>query len=201
MRVGFGASEVVMARLGMSLVIVGVMLGVGCNSSDRRVVSGDAGGGRSDAGGGGGSDAGSGGGSDAGGGGGSDAGGGGGCEIPADLGALPAACLPRCSASTLTAFMACTTAACQQTAAMADTTPPITVGGSAFTCANCVNYGNNSCYAASCPTEFDAYLTCSAMMGATCTAEVSAVNACVMAHMTVVQTCVNERVTACFPAG
>ncbi len=185
-----------MMRIGSTLMLATFLLTAGCGSDNRPRTSTDAGGGGGDAGGGGGD---AGGPRDAGGGG-TDAGGGGACEIPADLSDLPAACLPRCSSATLTAFGACTTAACQQMAAMADTTPSITVGGMPFACVNCVNYGNNSCYNASCPTEFMAYLTCAAMMGADCSAQTTAVNMCVMAHMAAVQMCVNTRVSACFPA-
>lgn len=121
------------------------------------------------------------------------------CTLTND-GLQGAGCFPRCSLATAMAVAACDTAACQQTATEADTTPPITVEGTAVGCDTCFIIQANSCVFNACPDEFGAWATCLDGGGA-CTTEEAALTACAEANTATIQPCVNMRATLCFPAG
>lgn len=190
------------------ILVLAVLVMAACNSP-RPSTGNDTGtivlpdGGAHDSGGGGGAD--TGGARDTGGGGGS-------CSLTVsagNFGSLSAGCFPRCSAATLTAINACTTAACQQSALDADTTPGTawTANGMAATaeldCGGCFGNQQLHCFSVSgCAAEVDAYVTCASGAGMpTCTTELTAVNTCGMTNETAIQACANDAtmgIVACF---
>ena len=132
----------------------------------------------------------------------------GGCTIDVSTGlpALPSACLPRCAASTWTTIMGCSDLSCQTSALQGDSTPSTTLTLTAsgmmdtldLDCETCFNVMNNSCINDVCPTEFNAYLACSGMMGADCSSQDTALGACIMANDPAFRSCQNTRVPQCF---
>ena len=132
----------------------------------------------------------------------------GGCTIDVSTGlpALPSACLPRCAASTWTTIMGCSDLSCQTSALQGDSTPSTTLTLTAsgmmdtldLDCETCFNVMNNSCINDGCPTEFNAYLACSGMMGADCSSQDTALGACIMANDPAFRSCQNTRVPQCF---
>jgi hypothetical protein len=99
--------------------------------------------------------------------------------------------------------MGCADVPCQTSALDADTTPSttltLTASGMSDTldldCGSCFNLMNNSCISESCPTEWNAYLQCNAMMGMGCDTEL---NACFSRNMATIQSCARPRIESCF---
>jgi len=113
---------------------------------------------------------------------------------------LPTSCTPRCTNATLGVVNACMDATCFRNALMADTTPPATVtgpgGSSPVNCFDCFAWQVQTCYAELCPTEFEAWAMC--MAPADCTAQNSALDACLMTNSAALDTCANPRIEQCF---
>lgn len=108
---------------------------------------------------------------------------------------LPEACLPRCTAATWDAVVACRTepdvAACQDAALASDPTASTTVTGGTddvdLGCALCVNWQTRSCLDAACPLELAAVDRCAVgAMGVDCAAANGALAACQSAHPEIV---------------
>lgn len=131
--------------------------------------------------------------------------------------ALPAACLPRCSAATLSTVEACAgDEACTVAGLDADATPAevldhgmdtivaIACGDAASDRVGCVGWQSRSCFADHCPAELAGYLECERRVGGPgpartmCTAESSAIGLCQMASASVLGACFDERVRPCF---
>lgn len=123
---------------------------------------------------------------------------------------LPAGCLPRCANSTIGVINACyddttTTdeqkATCANNALDADPTPTTTIMlgtmSSALGCSDCYYWQLQTCFGDSCPTEFNAYLMCDPDT-ADCTSQETALDTCITANMTAINTCANSRVGGCF---
>lgn len=134
---------------------------------------------------------------------------GGGCAVTGGgFPPLPAGCLPRCSAATASTIMGCMDVDCQNAALMSDTTPAISVdvGGGMTTsvdCNGCFNWMVNSCIFDSCSMQFTDCISCGAMgcIGdATCMAEETAINDCIMTNMMAIQGCLGPRANMCFGA-
>lgn len=134
-----------------------------------------------------------------------------GCSVAGATGipALPAACLPRCSAATASCVQACSDGACQNTCVMNDTTAGTTIdlgGGMTDTldCNGCWGWQLNSCIYASCSAEFGACIACDDQCDpdtAGCETEEGALNTCITTNMSAIQTCANTRLSMCFGAG
>ncbi|MBX3269982.1 MAG: hypothetical protein KF729_06955 [Sandaracinaceae bacterium] len=135
-----------------------------------------------------------------------------GCSVAGATGfpPLPAACLPRCSSATASALMACgMDATCQSNALRADTTAPTNVdfGGGmseSINCFGCFNWMINACIFDSCPSQFGACIECSDFCDdatAGCEAEETALNTCIDANISALQTCANSRASMCFATG
>ena len=122
------------------------------------------------------------------------------CTVSA-FGPLPAACLPRCQNSTIGPLNACTDTACVSSTLMADPTPGASVmgPGGTFTmeCFDCFLWQLQTCWAESCPTEFNAWGMCDPMAG-DCTAQENALDACLTAMSTPIGACADPRINACF---
>lgn len=122
------------------------------------------------------------------------------CGTLAAFGPLPAACMPRCTSTTLTRIADCSDADCRRSWLEADPTPSTTivVGGETVTldCDLCYGWQMETCVQDACPFETQAYRDC-IDAGGTCEAEVEAFNDCIDASSTA-QSCVNTRVGACF---
>jgi len=126
---------------------------------------------------------------------------------------LPAACLPRCASSTISAVNACfmmdasteDILACRDTALQSDPTPSVSVTTPSMPidgdCEFCWRWQTNVAIAESCPSEFDAYLTCANMMGADCSSQESALDGCVAANEATIQSRFNALVMQCFGTG
>ena len=116
---------------------------------------------------------------------------------------LPAACLPRCSSSTLSAWGACPSgdSVCVEEAFDRDTTPTVTttVSGEArvLDCFGCVAYQQNTCAYTSCTDEYIAYAECGGT-ATLCPSEAAAFEACLDAS-TAFSDCASREVGRCFP--
>ena len=119
------------------------------------------------------------------------------------LSPLPSSCLPRCTAATRSAAVACEDNTCFSAALDADTTPPATVtlpdGPEPFYCNDCFGWQQATCFADICPSEYSNFATCSNAGGA-CTSEGNALDVCADAAGDSFDSCFNTRVEACFGA-
>ena len=105
---------------------------------------------------------------------------------------LPAEALPRCTAETQAAVVACglpmsmTAATCIGNALAADTTPALMTMGGPLDCDGCFNLQQLACfYEGGCDAQFDAFFCCLDANGCTnptscpaCSAELGAVRTC-----------------------
>lgn len=131
------------------------------------------------------------------------------CDIAGRAGhpPLPQACLPRCTAETRDATVACRTAsdpvACQSAAFAADTTPStvVSVGaeGVPLDCGFCLQWQSLSCFFDACPVETLALLRCPNVEASTdsCAGVTTRFNDCVAASGATA--CQRTRDAACFP--
>lgn len=133
--------------------------------------------------------------------------------------AVPASCLPRCSAATLTAINACPSTddgTCLFGALEADTTASISMTFETamgtdmldLNCGGCFDLQRFHCFSQVCPDEATPVLICDRTMDADmCMGETTALQTCLMGIMTgsteemTLQTCFNNEVGACFDAG
>ena len=131
------------------------------------------------------------------------------------FGPLTAACLPRCSAATATAYRACTTQSCRNAAVAGDSTSGVDyyVGTvhvtSPLDCGGCVAYQEMHCFSEVCPSEVDNYVD-QCIAGGTassCDAAIGAIDACLASLTTaeeaVVDACYASQAgpEGCFPCG
>jgi hypothetical protein len=122
--------------------------------------------------------------------------------MPANLTPLPAEALPRCTAETGAAVVACgvpssmAAATCIQNALEADTTAPLAVMGGSLDCSGCFNLQQLACfYENGCDSQFDAFFCC---LDANACTNPSACPAC-SRELTAVQMCAGG-VGECFDA-
>jgi hypothetical protein len=133
-----------------------------------------------------------------------------GCASLADaMAPLPTANLPRCSSTTRAAVVACgvpTTPAietCIYDAIMADPTPVTYIGGRSVNCADCYGLQQLACfYSGGCARELEAFFCCcpggNPSSCTACSAQQSAMNACVAGHPECVDVSVSGPVSDCF---
>ena len=124
---------------------------------------------------------------------------------------LPASCLPRCSAATLTTVNACPqTGSCTQDALTADITPAASMMGPGgeieLDCGLCYYLNQIACFSEPCPAEAFAFLGCQRAADADmCMGELTAFNTCLMAQTPAQQmttrACLMANVSACFGSG
>ncbi len=133
--------------------------------------------------------------------------------------AVPASCMPRCSAATLNTINMCPAmddGTCLFGALMADTTAPIsmTFEGASGTdmldldCGLCFDLQRFHCFSQVCPAEASPFLVCNPMMDADmCMGEQMALVSCLdgiamdSAQEMTLNECFNTQVGACFDAG
>lgn len=73
---------------------------------------------------------------------------------------LPAAVLPRCSSTSYSCILACTTGACIDACYLADTTPSATYAGVPINCDQCDRVQTNACLSDACPAAWAAFACC-----------------------------------------
>ncbi len=127
-------------------------------------------------------------------------------DVSTSLPPLPAACLPRCSSATVTCIMGCADGACQRACVDADTTAGTTLNASGesipLDCSGCWDWGIQHCVFVSCPSELAGCAGCADQCNpdtAGCETEEAAIDSCITANQTAIQSCFNTQATRCFP--